>query len=791
MIRRLFPIIAVLAAASLVSAADYMFPSPRPPANLAPSNASVKQYVAVIFDDNAYSGGSGTQYEPLANATYAQMGWVNGTGGGTNNPFNITETVNPIGIAWAKNTIGSKTNPGGAKIHMTFNLITGVFCPTWGPSWQDRRSKFGAYYDPAQPYVAGVSGFDSISRSWGREFAVGLTQASNNDVQKDAITPMDSSLIKAGFEIGNHTIDHMEPNSPLPNNALGFGIWAGEGFDPGVDRDNEGNPISPDEQTQYGLPANSWALTNGWEMDAGKKLSITAWKGAIALGEAQLKQYLHMTGAGTDIFGFRSPRLESNSNQFFALKQLNYQYDDGLEEGYEETMDGTNPIWPYTLDNGSPNDFVQKSNGEKIYLDSMPAALWELPLDAVVVPVALRPGIYSKYRQISLGAGDTWAAHADSVAADSLAWIANGKITALDFNMFVLWGMTGPEFLQTMIYNLDARLQHGKAPMQLGCHTDYYTPIYDNATLQMPINASGYGLIVSKGWSTYLTRQAAVSAFLDTAIKRGCYVVSGHELIEALKTLQASQPAVVAETLSGTWTYANALGTSTTTLASAIGDHFGPATVTFNGADIDCGYMIPVAAGALTGLTDISLTYQTSEPLEVRLICGNITYKALLNNLGGSPKASGIIPMSAFVRDDTTGYTPPVNVSLINGLEIAPVAVGAAHPAATFTVSNLRTYGVKLPLAVSSSMLSSNVVKLTMNKISSARVMFTAPTAGSYMVRMYALDGKMIQSCNVNVPKTGVASAAFTAKLSASMYIIKISGNGTQCVAKTLVTAGL
>jgi hypothetical protein len=497
-----------------------------------------------------------------------------------------------------------------------------------------------------------------------------------------------------------------------------------------------------------------------------------------------------MQGAGKDIYGFRAPRLETNSCQSFALKQLGYQYDDGLEEGYEDYINETNPIWPYTTDNGTPNSFIQKNIDEKIYLDSMPAALWELPLDAVVVPVALRPQVYTKYHQISTGAKDEWALNADSARADSISWVSNGKVTALDFNMFILWGMDSSEFVQTMKANLTARMQHGKAPVQLAAHTDYYTPIYDNATLMLPLNKDAYGLVVTKGWNTYKNRQGAVSAFLDYAIAQGCYVVSGHELIEALKILQATDAPGTAETLSGTWTFGNNAGTSTTTLATTTGDHFGPATVTFGAAGADCGYLLPVTAGALTGLHHISLSYKTSQPLELRLICGTITYKVLLNNIGPQV-ASGIIPMSAFVRDDTVGYTAPITVAQINGIEIAPLAVGTAHPAATFTVSNLKTYGVKLPLAVTAPMITSNDVKLTVNRISSARAEFTAPVAGFYTVRMYGLNGKLFQTCNVNVAKAGVASAVFNGRLSPSIYIVKISGNGIQRVGRTIVTAGL
>jgi hypothetical protein len=788
MTRRLIALSVVFAAATAITAADYVFPSPKPPANINPS--TVKQFVSIIFDDNAYSGGTGTQYEPIPNATYATSGWVGGIGqtgaGGANNPLNVTETVNPFGIAWAKSILGAKKNPNGKAIHMTFNVITGLFCPIWGATWQDRQSKFGSYVDAAQPYVAGVSGFLNIPRSWGREMGIGTAQG-QTDGQKDAITPMFKSLIAAGYEIGNHTIDHMEANSPLPNNALGFGLWSGEGFDPGVDKNNEGNTILPNEQETYGLLSNSWALTNGWEMDAGKKISTKAWAGAIKLAEDQLKLYLNMQGVGTDLFGFRAPRLETNSNQFFALKQRGYQYDDGLEEGYEDIVDGSNALWPYTLDNGTPNNFVQKDNGEKIYLDSMPAALWEIPLNAMVVPVALRPNVFSKYRQISKGASEPWAMDADSARADSLLWITHGKITGLDFNMFIIWGMTGNEFLQTMVYNLDLHMKNGKAPIQMACHTDYYTPIYDNATLMLPLNKNSYGLNITNGWNTYKDRQKAFEAFIDTAIKRGCYVVSGHELIDSVKALQAKDaPVLPGYALSGTWKFGNNIGTATTTLATATGDSI-RATVTFPKAGNDCGYLLPVTKGSLTGLTHISLSYKTTAPIMIRLICGDTTYQALLNNLG--PQAnSGLIPISAFVLSDKIGYSATVPVATITGIEIAPIAVGPAPPSAVFSVSNLKTYGAKVVTGVKTGPLSAVVAKFALDRVSPMGIAFTAPAAGAYTVALYALNGTLVQSHSVTAQKTGLTHIVFNGKLSPSIYLVKIAGNGRQLTAKSVVS---
>jgi hypothetical protein len=57
------------------------------------------------------------------------------------------------------------------------------------------------------------------------------------------------------------------------------------------------------------------------------------------------------------------------------------------------------------------------------------------------------------------------------------------------------------------------------------------------------------------------------------------------------------------------------------------------------------------------------------------------------------------------------------------------------------------------------------------------------------MVSMYALDGRLVRSCVVSVGKAGMAHGNFTGKLSPSMYIVKIAGNGENMVAKTLVSS--
>jgi hypothetical protein len=276
---------------------------------------------------------------------------------------------------------------------------------------------------------------------------------------------------KAGHEIGNHTIDHMETNSGLPKEFF----VNGEGFDPYPEADKT---INGDENKED-YPA--WEKI-GWDTDAGRKISKEAWANAIKLSEDVLKEYLDME-VGKDLYSFRAPRLEVNSNCFYALKEANYEYACGLEEGYEKFRGTKNMLWPYTMDNGSQNVWTQKNIGEKIALDSMPEGFWMIPVNSFVVPEDIRADVWKNHTEIVAGEiKQGWTKPEDTMSYDD--WLDGGaKITGFDFNLFILWAVTPDNFQKILKYNLDGRIDGNKAPLQLGAHTDYYTPMYDYATL--------------------------------------------------------------------------------------------------------------------------------------------------------------------------------------------------------------------------------------------------------------------------------------------------------------------
>lgn len=170
------------------------------------------------------------------------------------------------------------------------------------------------------------------------------------------------------------------------------------------------------------------------------------------------------------VVGFRTPYLSYSARTFTAIDSLNFRYDCSIETGWEDTVNGTNFIWPYTLDKGSADLISGPNVGTH-------AGLWEAPVYVVIVPQALRHQIWAK--------------------AKTMLDTTNGKITGLDWNMWVSEAnggsaMTPDEFLSVLKYSLDQRLAGNRAPMCFGAHTILYDTLQYNVADggdQFPPNA--------------------------------------------------------------------------------------------------------------------------------------------------------------------------------------------------------------------------------------------------------------------------------------------------------------
>jgi hypothetical protein len=196
-------------------------------------------------------------------------------------------------------------------------------------------------------------------------------------------------------------------------------------------------------------------------------------------------------GASADqIVGFRAPYLEYNDAMFAEVNgRPGFRYDSSIIEGFQDDQDGTDYFWPYTLDHGSPGS---QSLPDLPPVTSHPG-LWEIPVYAVIAPPDERCaeyGIPSGFR---------------ARLRDRQSWfdVQSGKIVGVDYNLWFTFRMTRAEFLATMKYTLDLRLQGNRAPFVFGAHSDYYSSKWTPA---IP--------------ATLADRQSALAELLDYATSK-------------------------------------------------------------------------------------------------------------------------------------------------------------------------------------------------------------------------------------------------------------------------------
>lgn len=168
------------------------------------------------------------------------------------------------------------------------------------------------------------------------------------------------------------------------------------------------------------------------------------------------------------VTGFRTPYLDYNAATFVALSALGLAYDSSIEEGEAPGQDGTNFLWPYTLDRGSPGNAASHPAGSPKRVGAHPG-LWEIPLHVFLVPAdadcaryGVAPGLRAR------------------IGANLKAAYGNGsgepaeKISGLDWNVLEAAKCDGPEFLAILKHTLDLRLAGNRAPFMVGGHTALY-----------------------------------------------------------------------------------------------------------------------------------------------------------------------------------------------------------------------------------------------------------------------------------------------------------------------------
>lgn len=784
MFKKLVSLLVALLVFSATAADDYMFPSPNPPANLKPSE--VDQYVIFIWDDNAYSGLKGSPYESKPNSEWKDISRVEGyqfkSWHSDKNDLNLKE--GDIGVSWAIRNLLPSSNPDGSKPSMTFNVITGQMAPvTWKTGWvenpvdgdvwgwKEEAFQTVSWADPTKTVLAPVC--------WGREYEV-FTNGGSEAEEEPHAKRVYTEAIEKGHEIGNHTIDHMETNSGLPNNDKAFKKWDSEGFDPGAGKEVDFNGKPQKEQ----YPA--WDVI-GWDWDAGRKISKKAWKGAIELGEAELTEHLDLSVEKGNLHGFRAPRLETNSAMLHALKELNYVYDCGMEEGFEANMDGTNALWPYTMDNGSPNHWLQKDFGVKSAFESYPTGFWQIPVNVLIVPEDIRPQVWDRAKEINENAPEA------EPIEDKASWVKHGRMTGFDFNMFILWGMTKDDFVKTLKYNLDLRLANNKAPFQVGLHADYFTPMYDNATLLNDVNKDSYGLVVTKGWNTYKIRQEALKEFVDYAKSKNVNFVSGIELIKKMRDLQKKDKPGKEKKVNDLiskwklkWEFF-ASESSTTNEKEYKGD-IKDAKVKVKGNETYTGYSFYAGTNFFSTLDHISLDYETNEPLKIVIqVKDDKPWEVILGNVNTKVN-SGKIPLSAFRYNPYgVGKEKKINTDKIQSINVQVAVPNLSKDTEVkFNISNVKLYGDKVGEVVGvNSIASVAKTAIALHGMTKNTLNLNIGKAGVYTVNVVSANGKVIRSFkNMNL-STGMKTLPLN-NLSNGMYFVRLK-NANQTV-KTIKT---
>ncbi len=470
-----------------------------------------------------------------------------------------------------------------------------------------------------------------------------------------------SDLIAAGFEVGNHTFDHLETN----------GTW---GKIPGAFR----------------TPGSGWVAQAGTVLDKATWLSPV-----LGVNDALIRS----TYGLQKLYGFRAPRLEINDQGLQAVREAGYLYDVSLEEGNEwehitaAVKPGTDQkgfkwiVWPHSLDNGSPGSWQSQDFGEKAYLKNLPPGLWESPVYMLYVP--------------DNGLQETIAARMKKeITTEDTEWVGDRvrEITAFDFNTFLYARLRRAEWVEIMKYNFLLRYNGNRAPLTFGAHPEEFSWRYDNEVVMVQANNADFRDVL--GYNTYADRKAAVLEFIAWVKQNypnDVYFMSNKQLVEYMKAPfdktgkpvagDALATPVVTGALAelGEWQIEKDDLGSDATLTPTSGGLDVRFTVAAGDPEKDQYPSIDVAAyfekGALADVSHIDIVYEAEAPFRLRLLPdtsepGAPALQVLLAGVGGERTAR--IRIKDFRPDPYTDadvisaadFAGPAYLAKVSGLSI-------------------------------------------------------------------------------------------------------------------------
>jgi hypothetical protein len=499
-------------------------------------------------------------------------------------------------------------------------------------------------------------------------------------------------VTSAGFEIGNHTVDHLESNS----------TWSGI---PSQYKDSM---------------TNSWAYTSDG-YGPGIVIDQKTWQDVLRANDAELKNLLHVTS----IDGFRAPRLELNDQGLNALKAIGYQHDESLEEilpeGYTDALialdtagkKGFNWIpWPYTLDNGSPGIWMQQaSGGDKKWVTNYPTGIWEVPVYQVYVPS--KDGLGKAIADTML-ACDKDCVFPDGTPDDQKkhCFLSDGElnpgdtvkeVTSFDFNTFIYSRMTAAQWLAVMKHTFLARFYGNRAPLTYGAHPIEYTDPYDSFTLAVQANNYGYRNVLN--YNKYPQRQQAMKDFVnwiksDPALSKETFFLSARQLVDYMKHpfdkagTKVGADAIASPDSNGlfsrlTWTEEGA------TIKVVDGNS---ADIVFNVKSVDddpVTVKAGIKGGALKGVSHFDIKYNSEAPFRIRLLTsdGALSTTVLLAGTGSDRLAR--VRVKDFFPGPEASPAEVTGAGLVNGDYMNKVT-GIAFESAATAVTGAKSFNTHI-----------------------------------------------------------------------------------------------
>jgi hypothetical protein len=501
-----------------------------------------------------------------------------------------------------------------------------------------------------------------------------------------------SSVTQNEFDMGNHTIDHLESNS----------TWSGI-------------------PAQYKDPTSMSWVQSPDGFGPGVLLDEQTWETILNVNDMQLRNIYGVSS----ILGFRAPRLEVNDNGLNAIKAINYTYDENLEEiladGYTDAaiaVDTPNQKgfdwipWPYTLDNGSPGIWSQQVTGDKKWVTNYPTGIWEVPVYQVYVPS--KDGLGTMIANTMLNSDNPMnCVFPDYVPADQRnhCFLSDGElnpgdavkeVTSFDFNTFVYSRMTKDQWLTVMKHTFLMRYYGNRAPLTYGAHPIEYTSPYDSYTLEQQGNNYGYRDVVN--FSTFSSRQEAMTAFVqwikgDATLSKDTYFLSAKQMVDYMKKpFDKTGKAVNADAVASP--DSNALftrlmwtgqGASINVLAGNKAD------IVFNVAQPDQPVSVSagIATGALSGVSHIDIKYSSEVPFRIRLLTANGTLSktVLLAGVGGDRQAR--IRVKDFFPGPEASAADVSAATLVDGAYMAQVS-GIAFESAATAVTGAKAFNTHI-----------------------------------------------------------------------------------------------